>query len=26
MEPGGSLIGAGIWHPEPRALKKLLPL
>jgi len=23
LEPGGSLIGAGIWHPEPRALKKI---
>jgi len=23
IEPHGSLIGAGIWHPEPRALKKI---
>ena len=23
VEPGGSLIGAGIWRPEPRALKKI---
>ncbi len=23
MEPGGSLIGAGIWRPEPGALKKI---
>ena len=23
LEPGGSLIGAGIWRPEPGALKKI---
>lgn len=23
LEPGNSLIGAGIWHPEPGALKKI---
>jgi uncharacterized protein (TIGR02453 family) len=23
VEPGGSLIGAGIWRPEPGALKKI---
>jgi uncharacterized protein (TIGR02453 family) len=23
VEPGGSLIGAGIWRPEPAALKKI---
>ena len=23
LEPGNSLIGAGIWHPEPGALRKI---
>jgi uncharacterized protein (TIGR02453 family) len=23
LEPGGSLIGAGVWRPEPGALKKI---
>jgi len=23
LGPGGSIIGAGVWHPEPAALKKI---
>jgi len=23
MEPGASVIGGGIWQPEPQALKKI---
>jgi uncharacterized protein (TIGR02453 family) len=23
LEPGDSMLGAGLWHPEPRALKKI---